>query len=346
MMKFRSPLVALFALLLSLFSLQTAIAQEEEKAPSIKVVLVDAVNEGKSDTFQIELWEEELLRIINESGYQGLTELPGAEGPPPKSANELRMVAEMRDADYTLVPIFMSATEQNARIRFRVGHPTQMRVDEFEYFISKAHAAAQISTILRFMLRDEGIGDRLKLVGELNKITAPSPKKEATETKTDSTQPSASPPIDKDEELDLSGWGASATFVFRPLIRSRASGSVFATQARITYDADSLLKGLELRAGFDLNLGSTRVMSVNAGGRYFIKPFDFPLELGGEAELGLAQFLSGNRVPSFAFSVSPVARWKLSEHFSIEAKLLEVNVWSASSGVITLGFGAGAQYKF
>ena len=80
---------------------------------------------------------------------------------------------------------------------------------------------------------------------------------------------------------------------------------------------------------------------------YLFSPLsDLPLHFGGSLELGLAQALTGNRVPSFFARIAPIAAWRFIDQFFLEATLLEVQVLSANGGALTLGGSVRAAYRF
>lgn len=104
--------------------------------------------------------------------------------------------------------------------------------------------------------------------------------------------------------------------------------------------------GLELRGGLDLVFGNASGFTIQVGGAYLASPFAFPLHIGGSAEIGLLQTLSGGRSTALLGRVSAVASYNITGAIYAEASLPELMYLSAGGGALSIGVSLRAGARF
>jgi hypothetical protein len=332
---------------------------------------------GDDDQERLDDIEEVLAAAILAAGHTALTErgaVPEGEEPP-SSANEMRAIAEMQNAQY-LVVARVSVMHDSYRVAFRVGYAPAGRVEELEVLVYNANEAERLREVMTALLRPEGVGeDAARLTEDPNAPTQNGNAEEEARRRAEEEARRreeeerarrefeereaarlAAEQAEEDREWDEreqygveKQWMVSGGFDFRPIVAydtTRAGGVMWGFSVRGGRSfAD--VPGLEIRAALDLVLGASNGFGIAGGAAYLFSPFtDVPLHFGLSVELGLYQALSGNRVPSFMFRGAPTVAWRVTDQFYLEGALPEIQVFSAFGGVASLGVSVRAGYRF
>jgi len=123
-------------------------------------------------------------------------------------------------------------------------------------------------------------------------------------------------------------------------------GAIASIGARFGYSISSV-PGLEIRGGLDFVFGATGGMTLSGGAVYLASPFrTTPLHFGGGLDLGFHQAFTGNRVPQFVVRAEAIANWHAAENVWLEAAFPVFSIYSANSGIVTLGFTLRAGTRF
>lgn len=332
---------------------------------------------GDDDQERLDDLEETLAAAILASGHTALTERSTPEdAAPPETANEMRAIAEMQQAQYLVVARVSSFMHDSYRIAFRVGYAPQGRVEELEALVYTANQADRLREILIAMLRPEGVGeDAARLTedpaapgttGNAEEEARRRAEEEARrreeeeraraefqareEARRRAEEEAEEREWDEREQYGVEKqWMLSGGFDFRPIIaydNARDGGILWGFSIR-GGRSFAEVPGFEIRAAIDLVLGASNGFAIAGGAAYLFSPFtDIPLHFGLSVELGLFQALSGNRVPSFMFRGAPTVAWRVTDQFYLEAAVFEIQVYSAHGGVATLGGSARAGFRF
>ncbi len=333
-----------------------------------RVVLVRP--RGEAELERLDHIEEVLAEAILGAGHSAITELvpTDPDAPPPQTANELRAVAELQSAAYVVIPEVTAALHDSYRLSLRVGFAPDTRSEQVEVLVWNENELDRLTDVFQALLRPEGIGDDvLRLTEDPPRPGTPPPDEAAEQAEEESTeaqeqfvereaeraaqaQEDAQASWEARERYGQSApWMLSAGLDFRPLALvpdGRTGGLLGSLSLRVGRSFEGV-DGFEVRGVVDLTTGAQSGFSVGAGAAYLYSPFeDLPIHFGVSLELGLAQALTGNRVPSFFLRLAPTAAWRMVDELYLEAALAEVQYLSAGGGVMTLGFSARVAFRF
>jgi hypothetical protein len=331
--------------------------------------------QGDAPQERLDHIEEQLFAAVRAAGHEPLSErgmagAPAEPGPLPESGNELRAIAELQGAEWSVAPRVTSSGSRAYWLELRVGYAPETRLETLETEVRLSRETARLAEVLDALLRPEGVNGRAEdLAGE---DEAARQAEEAAEEDEPEPQPE---PVDEDgspdeererikkgplPELDEPllpsdpryGDGGSlhlqVGYGLRPIVKhsDRALGGMAqAIEIKVGHSFDSL-PGFELRAGFDGVFGDTSGFSLYGGAVYLMTPFDVPLHLGAGAELGMHKATTGNDVAQFMARLSPVVSFRVVSDLYVEAALPELMYLSANDGALTVGGSVRVGWRF
>ena len=144
-----------------------------------------------------------------------------------------------------------------------------------------------------------------------------------------------------DEDVDGGGGLGVHGIVRAPSGRGGALGALEVRAGRALGDS-----GLELRGGLDIVFGAAGAFALQVGAAYALLPFDAPLYVGAEVDIGIFVALTGNSGASFLVRAGGIVGYRITERIFVEAALPELSILSANGGVVTLGASARAGLRF
>lgn len=347
------------------FTIQLLVLGASTTAFADRVVVLPP--QGELDQVQLDELEEVIAEAVIAAGHLSVTEagaIQVARDEIPTDPNEFQAIAEMQDAPWVLVPL-VTPTADGPRITVRVFFLEQRRIEELETSLTEGQELETLREMFARMIRVEGMGDydpdatreqreaeeraRREAEEQARREAEERAAREAEEQAAREAEERARREADEaarawDERERYDGAGHPILIQlglgFRPILatgQSNADGGVLgAIEGRVGY-ALSSLPGLELRGGLDIVFGASSAFALHGGAVYLASPWVHPVHVGGGAEIGLFQAISGNRVPSFMFRASGVVSWHPTGNLYLEAAVPELMVLSANGGAVTFG---------
>ncbi|MEM9190116.1 MAG: hypothetical protein AAGF12_13110 [Myxococcota bacterium] len=318
--------------------------------------------------------EDAVAEAIVATGHEALTESGVSnDAAPPTTANEMRAVAEIQNAQY-LVIIRATIEERSYRLQVRVGYAPETRVEELEALVYFAGEEERLRDIFAALLRPEGLGeDAVRLTQDPQSPEAAAAEEERRRQEEEEARRREEEErareefLERERQRELEAqqtaeerwenrerygtpqlWVASLGADIRPIIANdsdRRGGVLGGASLRLGRSFPQI-PGLEARVAFDLSGGAQNSIAFAAGAVYALSPFEFPLHIGGTLELGYHQALSGNRVPGFLVRGGPVFIWRPFSQIYLEAQAPEFMFISSNNGVLTLGASVRAGVRF
>ncbi len=344
------------------------------------VVLPPTTSGGTGGASQEELdrIEERVAEAVRTLSHEAVTEAGATEvrGAPPETANEMRAVAELQNATWSIVPVVHDHHARGYYLTLRVGYAPSTRVEELDAEVRLSREDDRLVELLQAMLRPEGLSDdgvalagedrtarlaegiaerdaeeqaRLDEAARLEREAAEEAEREreAREAREAAEREAAEREANEAhafETRDRYGVADGRMMLqvgggVRGLVKTGAGGTGGALGSlalRVGRGFESL-PGFELRAGVEYDFGSASAIALFAGGVYLASPFTFPLHLGASIEVGFFQSVSGNRVPNFMARVSAIAAYNVTNKFYAELSVGELQYLSANGGALALG---------
>ena len=346
---------------------------DPSQARADRVVLIRPTtpDEGFEIESRLDDLEDVLAQAIQANGHAALTEQGNVDpnAPPPTTANQLKAVADLQNALFVVTAELHSRTASTYRVRVRVGYAPESRLEEIDVLVPDNAELPRLIDVLGSMLRPEGLGDDAVRLAQEPEIPSenqepPTEPETTSETEDDVAAREAAAAEEarrlqdeanaeeawqgRERYAQPGSWMVSAGVDIRPLVAfpSDRSGGVLGSLSLRGGRSFSGLDGFEVRAVLDLTIGAQSGFAIGPGAVYMWSPFSgVPIHLGASVELGLAQALTGNRVPQFFARIAPIGAWRLIDQFFLEATLLEVQVLSANGGALTLGASVRAALQ-
>jgi hypothetical protein len=368
----------------TLLAIATALSAMAASARADRVVLLPAVGDDASDTL-LERVDGILPDVVRAVGHTPVTERAAwdapADVPPPRTANELRTVAEIQGAEWAVVPKVRPA-EGGYWLTLRVGYGPEMRVELITTEVLEVRERDRLTEVLAALLRPEGVGaDAPTISGpdeqareadrerreaeeraqrEAEAREAEERAQQEAEERADRERREAEERAQREAEAkerwetrerygERGNWLVQAGLGVRPLVSTPeggTGGALGAVELRGGHVFDAV-PGLEVRGGVDIVFGAVGGFSLYGGAAYLGSYFaDLPIFIGPSVELGLFHPVTGARTTSFMLRGSPVIAWRPTGALHLEAAVLEVTWLSARGGAVTLGFSARVGVRF
>jgi hypothetical protein len=357
------------------------------EAHADRVVLLPAIGDDAPQTL-LERVDGALVGAVRAVGHTPLSE-PSAwdtpeDVPPPRTANELRTVAEIQGAEWAVVPKVRPA-EGGYWLTLRVGYGPEMRVELVTAEVLDVREEERLAEMLAALLRPEGAGadapsisgpdDQARQAEQARReadtqaqrdaegreaeaaarreADAREAEAEARREAEEAAQSEAEAQQrweDRERYGDRGPWLVQVGLGMRPLA-SRPDGGqggvLGALELRVGHVFDAV-PGLEVRGGIDGVFGTAGGFALYTGaaylGSYFAK---VPIFLGPSVELGLFhQPRTGARTTSFMLRGAPTVSWRPVGPFHLEAALPEIMWLSARGGAVTVGMSVRAGLRF
>ena len=376
----RSRIRALLRHGVTLFSLAAIFSGSVAQAD--RVVVLRAT--GDAATLDLERIEDQVHEAIRALSHEPITEAGGMDTAAealPETANDMRAIAEMRQAEWVVVPIVHDHGELKYWITLRAGYASDTRVEELDAEVYRVRERDRLSALLQAMLRPEGIGeDGLALAGEDTEGRAAQgdadaqrqleeeerarleaeeaarreqEAREAEEAARREAEEAAQREAEAYENRDRYGNADGLTMIsagvdLRPILTNGngGDGGILGTVGIRVGRGFEGVNGLELRGGFDIGFGAVSAFSVFVGGAYLFSPWVTPIHLGATIELGLFYNTSGNRDAAFMGRVSALASWNFKGDWYLEASLPELMYLTSNSGALSIGVGLRLARRF
>jgi len=342
---------------------------------------------GEAPQERLDAIEEAIAAAIAAVGHGRVTESGvSLDSEPPSTANEMRAIAEMQNAQY-LVVTRVTLQSGGYVLFLRVGYAPAGRVEELQVEVQDADQAARLRLVMAAILRPDGLGEDAVRLTE-GSGTEPVSDEEARRRQEEEAQRAAAEAQRRQEEearqrgevearererleearrrrqqewAERERYGQRAPWMFsvgldlRPLIahreiiidgQDRGGGVLGGFSLRLGHSFGGL-PGFELRGAFDIVTGASSGFVLAGGAVYLASPFrNAPVFIGGGIETGLFQFLSGNTVPSFMVRASPVIVWRATDNIYVEGALPELMLLTANGGAASLGLSVRAGLRF
>ncbi|MFW6051404.1 MAG: hypothetical protein ACODAU_09530 [Myxococcota bacterium] len=332
---------------------------------------------------RLEAVEEALFEAIRAAGHEPVTERMAWEAPdapPPETANELRAVAEVQEAEWALVPRVRPA-EGGYWLTLRAGYAPETRVEEVTAEVRASRERDRLAEILAVLLRPEGLageGDRVEgedRIGRAAEAEARTAEAEAqaaenermkreqrarrehaererrrAEEERQRREAAAQDRWDERERYgETAPWLVQAGLGMRPIVshEAGAQGGVLGAVELRGGRSFEAAPGLEARAGMDLVFGASTAFALHVGAAYLPAFFpEVPVFIGASLELGWLQTLTGDTRASFLLRGAPTVAWRFADDWFLEGAVLEVMWLSAGGGAVTLGASARLGLRF
>jgi len=346
-----------------------------------RIVVLPAT--GETTPEQLEEIEDHVAGAVRSIAHEAVTD-GLVDGPPPQTANEMRAVAEMQQAQWIVRPHVTRVDEGGYWLHLAVGYAPATRVEELDAEVREAREADRLRELLQAMLRPEGISEDGYALGgedargrELERANAAdaaeqarleeeerlrreqeereaAEREAAEQAEREAAEREAAEQAERDayENRDRYGVSDGLTMVqvglgVRPLLSTadNGSGGTLGTfELRLGRGFESV-PGLELRGGIDAVFGASSAFAVHVGAAYLFSPFTFPLHLGATAEVGLFQSLTGQRSPAFLIRASALLSFNVAGPLYVEASLPEFMVLLGAEA-LSLGGSVRAGVRF
>jgi hypothetical protein len=345
--------------------------------------------EGDAPTERLDHVEDTLFDVLTQMGHSALTEggpVSGERPPPPETANELRVVAEMQDADWALVPRVKSSGEQAYWLKLRAGYVPETRKEELEFEVRLSRERPRLKEVLSALLRPEGLGEQRQSLSGKDEAARQAEKQAEAEREADKAEPestdsgaeqqdSGSEPRSQQpqaaradqaearsaeaESSEDSGdadrffgetlhlqLGLGGNRIVQHAPRARG-GRLNTVEMRLGKSFDAV-PGFELRGGADVVFGDTSGFTLYGGAAYMFAPIDvIPLYLGVEVDLGMFKATTGNDVAQFMARGTPLVAIRIPlTDLYAEAAPIQVTYLSANDGGIAVGGSLRVGWRF
>lgn len=330
--------------------------------------------------------EDAVAAAVQALAHEALTE--GARGEAdamPQTANEMRAIAELQNAQWTVVAVIHDHSEDAYWANLRVGYAPEGRVEELDAEVRRSNEPFRLRALLQALIRPEGLSeDGLSLAGEDNAARAAESSANSAEeaaallaaeeaarlaaeeevrlAEEEATRLAAEAAAEAESEAnaaqafadrDRYGVADGLTLVevgvgFRPLLSTGSNGSggsLGSIELKVGRGFTGL-PGFEVRGGLDLIFGAASAITLHVGAAYLFSPFTAPLHIGGTVELGLFQAISGDRGPGFLVRASALVTYNLTGGLYIEGSLPEFMYITNGGGAISLGVSARLGLRF
>lgn len=345
-----------------------------------RVVVLRAT--GDAATLDLERIEDQVHEAIRALSHEAVTEGGGMDTQAdalPETANDMRAIAELRQAQWVVVPIVHDHGEHKYWLTLRAGYAAETRVEELDAEVYRVHEAQRLGALLQAMLRPEGISeDGLALAGEdiagraaqgdadaqrqleeeerarreaEEAARREEEAREAEEAARREAEEAAAREAEAYENRDRYGNADGLTMLsvgvdLRPIIASGQDGGMYGTVGIRVGRGFESINGLELRGGVDIGFGAVSAFAVYLGGAYLFSPWTTPIHLGATLEVGLFYNTSGNREPAFMGRVSALMAWNFKGDWYLEASLPELMYLTSNSGALSIGVGLRLARRF
>lgn len=356
------------------------VAAAPAAARADRVVLLPP--EGEVPEERLHHVEEALLEALQEQGHEPMGERmawEATDAPPPRTANELRAVAEVQGAEWVLVPEVevRQGGEDTYWLTLHAGYAPETRAEVITAEVRPAREGERLRELLAVLLRPEGLGpDAERLAGEdeaAREAEARAQEERAQEQEREEAEARARRDFEERERRreaqeraraeaaaqarwdererygETAPWLAQVGLGMRPIVSHDPGGrggvlGALELRAGRSFEA---VPGLEARAGVDLAFGASTAFALHAGAAYLEAFFpEVPVFLGASLEMGLFATLTGDRRASFMLRGAPTAAWRFADDWFLEASVLEVMWLSAGEGAVTLGASARIGLRF
>lgn len=330
--------------------------------------------------------EDAVAVAVQALAHEALTEGVSAEaGAVPQTANEMRAIAELQNAEWTVVAVIHDHSEAAYWTTLRVGYAPAGRVEELDAEVRRSNEPFRLRALLQALLRPEGLSeDGLTLAGadtaaRAAEANAQSADDEAARLAAEEAARLAAEEearLPEEEAIRLAAEEAAAaeseanaaeafanrdrygvadglTLVevgvgFRPLLSTGSGGnggSLGSIELKVGRGFTGL-PGFEVRGGLDLIFGAASALTLHVGAAYLLSPITAPLHIGGTVELGLFQTISGERGPGFMVRASALVAYNLTGSLYIEGSLPEFMYITNGGGAVALGVSARLGLRF
>ena len=349
-----------------------------------RVVLVSA--SGDAPLEERDDVEDAIASALGALSHEVLGERVGAStDTAPQTANELRAIAELQQAEWALVPIVHDSSSDAYWITLRAGYAIAGRVEELDAEVRRSNQDERLRALLQAMLRPEGLSeDGFALAGEdgttrENEAAAAAADEEerrrAEEEAARQAEEEAARLAAEEEEArrqaeedaalqaqseaeafanrDRYGVADGLTMVqlgmgIKPLVSTgdRGNGGVLGTIELGVGRGFESVPGLELRGGVDVVFGAASALTLHVGAAYLYSPITAPLHIGASAGVGLFQTISGQRGPGFLVRATLLVSYNLTGGLYLEASVPEFMWLTNGGGAVALGASLRAGYRF
>lgn len=330
--------------------------------------------------------EDAVATAVQALSHEALTEgARGEAGAMPQTANEMRAIAELQNAQWTIVAVIHDYTDEAYWTTLRVGYAPEGRVEELDAEVRRSNEPFRLRTLLQALIRPEGLGeDGFSLAGEdvaaraaeANALSADeeaarlaaeeaarlAAEEEARLAEEEANRLAAEAAAEAEAEAnaehafenrDRYGVADGLTLVevgfgFRPLLSTGNGGnggSLGSIELKLGRGFTGLT-GFEVRGGLDFIFGAASAITLHAGAAYLLSPFTAPLHIGGTVEVGLFQAISGDRGPGFLVRASALVTYNLTGGLYVEGSLPEFMYITNGGGAISLGVSARLGLRF
>lgn len=353
-------------------------------ASADRVVVLPATGEVPEE--QRDDIEDAVAAAVQALSHEALTEgARGEAGAMPQTANEMRAIAELQNAQWTIVAVIHDHSDEAYWTTLRVGYAPEGRVEELDAEVRRSNEPFRLRTLLQALIRPEGLSeDGLSLAGEdvaarAAEASALSAEEEAArlaaeeaarlaaeeearlaeeEANRIAAEEAAAAEAEANaeqafENRDRYGVADGLTLVevgvgFRPLLSTGGGGnggSLGSIELKVGRGFTGL-PGFEVRGGLDIMFGAASAVTLHAGAAYLLSPITAPLHIGGTVEVGLFQATSGDRGPGFMVRASALVTYNLTGALYVEGSLPEFMYITNGGGAIALGVSARLGLRF
>ena len=335
-----------------------------------------------SGAVELEVQEEldaTLSRVLRAMGFHVLSEgasMQVEEAVVPETANDLRAIAELQGARYTVLAIVHDTSDAGYWVTFRAGYAPDTRVEELDAEVRRVREEPRLRELLGALLRPGGLGDDAPgLAGqdavgrqlEQDATSAEAAAAAEAERQRLADEEAARAAEQERARQEAAGAEAEAQRAFagrdrygvadglmmvsaglgvRGLVKSGGDGGTlgsFELQFGRGFEA---VVGLELRAGLGLYFASVGAFDVHVGAAYLVSPFAFPLHLGAIVEGGMFVPITGQRSPGGMVRTSLLASYNLSGSLYAEASVPAFTWLSNGGGAVAIGASVHLGLRF
>ena len=337
-----------------------------------RVVVIGARGEAPPEA--IDAIDDAITQAVVDVGHEAVSEAwatDAAEDELPSDPNEMRAVAEIQNAGWLVIPTVLGTSPGAYTLRLRVGYASATRVEELEVEVRASRERARLMEVLGALLRPAGLGDdRALLAGEDTRareaeagaaaVGAEVPVDAQTEAgeaeareafeqrEQDRADAEESARWESRERYGDPRWVILAGLGVRPIVAHDAGqgGAIGVVDLELGW-ALSGVKGLELRAGLELDYGAINALAITAGAVYLASPFaDAPVHLGAGLAIGLVGAWSGAKGAGFQIDAGAMASWRFSGKWYLEGTLPELTYVTNGSGAFGIGMSVRLGRRF
>ncbi|MAQ18745.1 MAG: hypothetical protein CMN30_28605 [Sandaracinus sp.] len=337
-------------------------------AQAARVVLLRSV--GSADLEMKEELDATVSRTLRGLGFHVLSEgaaMEVEEEVIPETANDLRAIAELQNATYTLQPIIHDASAEAYWVTFRAGYAPDTRVEELDAEIRVVHEEERLQQLLAALMRPAGLGEEAHALAgqdaagrqqeqdaadaeaaaaaeaERQRLAAEEAEREAERERAAQEAADAEAAAERAfDERDRYGVAdglmmLSGGLGVRGLVKSGGDGGALGSFELQFGRGFESIPGLELRAGLGLYFGAAGAFDLHVGAAYLTSLFAFPLHLGAILEGGLFMPITGQRSPGGMVRFSALASYNVTGNLYAELSLPAFTWLSNGGGAIGIG---------